>query len=256
MHALPLEAEFRQFADEPGSVVDGALLVARVIHPDSDGRWCRNELRRLAEAVSVPPSVFNLVEALRALGFAGAENYYDPDNSSLEHVLKSRRGIPISLAVVLLGVAEHLDLPGMGVNFPRHFLVRIDSQLVDPFSMTLTDNITCRNWLRQQGLPDGDPFRPADALDMVLRMLNNLRGLAQGRGDHVAALELSDYQLAVARDPFPVHVERVDLWRAVGAIDMARHDLAQAISLAPGAAVKEELERRLLELGQTRVTLH
>lgn len=256
MHALPLETEFRQFADEPGSVVDGALLVARVIHPESDGPWCRAELRRLAEGVGAASSAAGLVESLRAQGFVGAENYYDPDNSSLEYVLRTRRGIPISLAVVLLGVAEQLDMPAAGINFPRHFLVRLDSQLVDPFSMSVTDSATCRGWLRQQGLPDTDPFRPAAPLDMVLRMLNNLRGLAQGRGDHVGALEMSDYQLAIARDAFPIHIERVDLWRAVGAVDMARHDLAQAISLAPSAAVKAELENRLRELGQTRVTLH
>ncbi len=256
MHALPLEAEFRQFADEPGSVVDGALLVARVIHPQSDGAWCRAELRRLADGVAIPASARGLVDTLRALGFAGAENYYDADNSSLEHVLKARRGIPISLAVVVLGVAEQLELPAAGINFPRHFLVQLDRQLVDPFSMSVTDSATCRSWLRQQGLPDAEPFRPADSLDMVLRMLNNLRGLAQGRGDHVGALELSDYQLAIARDAFPIHIERVDLWRAVGAVDMARHDLAQAISLAPTAAVKTELENRLRELGQSRVTLH
>ena len=252
MYALPLETEFRQFADEPGSVVDGALLVARVINPQTDTAWCRSELRRLAEAVALPPTPIGLVEAVRKLGFSGAENYYDPDNSSLEYVLRLRRGIPISLAVVLLGVAEQVDIAAVGINFPRHCLVRLE----DTFSMTVTDVNTCRTWLREQGLAEAEAFRPADPLDMVLRMLNNLRGLAQQRSDHTAALELSDYQLAIARNPLPIHIERVDLWRAVGAIDMARLDLAHAISLAPTAAVREELEDRLRELGATRVTLH
>jgi regulator of sirC expression with transglutaminase-like and TPR domain len=256
MHNRSLEAEFRRFGADPDSPVEGALLVARVLHPDTDPDWCRGELARLAGAVAAPASPARLVETLRRLGFTGAEQYYDSDNSSLERVLKTRRGIPITLAVVVMGVAEQLGLDAVGINFPRHFLVSVESLLVDPFSMRLTDAATCEAWLEQQQLPPADAFRPATAVDVVLRMLNNLRGLASARGDHAGALELTDYQLAVARDPLPVHVERAELWKAVGAIDMARHDLAQAISLARDATLRQELEERLRALAGTRVTLH
>jgi len=256
MHSLPLEAEFRRFKADPDGVVEGALLVARVVHPDTDCAWCRAELARLASGFARGADAATIVGGLRRLGFAGAENYYDVDNSALERVLRTRRGIPISLAVVVIGVAEALGLSAHGVNFPRHFLVSVAGTLVDPFSMTVTDMDTCRGWLTQQRLPQEDAFRVAAPVDLVLRMLNNLRGIAAAGGDHAYALELTDYQLAVASDPFPIHIERVDLWKAVGAVDMARHDLAQAISLAPDARVKSALEERLRDLATARVTLH
>ncbi len=51
------------------------------------------------------------------LGFAGnLNNYYDPDNSYLNAVLRTRRGIPISLAVLWLELAQ-----GLGLISPKRF---------------------------------------------------------------------------------------------------------------------------------------
>ena len=76
------------------------------------------------------------------LGFAGnLNNYYDPDNSYLHVMLRTRRGIPISLAVLWLELALGLGLNAQGVGFPGHFLVTVrlpfpnEGQVViDPFT--------------------------------------------------------------------------------------------------------------------------
>jgi regulator of sirC expression with transglutaminase-like and TPR domain len=45
------------------------------------------------------------------LGFAGNVNdYYDPSNSYLNRVMESRRGIPISLAVLYMELAQQIGL--------------------------------------------------------------------------------------------------------------------------------------------------
>ncbi len=74
-------------------------------------------------------------------GFGGnLNNYYDPDNSYLHVMLRTRRGIPISLAVLWLELALGLGLNAQGVSFPGHFLVKVrlpfpnEGQVViDPF---------------------------------------------------------------------------------------------------------------------------
>ncbi|PQA82662.1 transglutaminase [Limnohabitans sp. TS-CS-82] len=76
------------------------------------------------------------------LGFGGNLNdYYDPDNSFLHVVLRTRRGIPISLAVLWLELAAGLGLEAQGVSFPGHFLVKVrlphphdGMAVIDPFS--------------------------------------------------------------------------------------------------------------------------
>ncbi len=62
----------------------------------------------------------------RELGFGpNANDYYDPENSYLNAVLQTRRGIPISLAVLLMEIGQQIGLPLKGVSFPNHFLVRM-----------------------------------------------------------------------------------------------------------------------------------
>ena len=76
------------------------------------------------------------------LGFGGNLNdYYDPDNSFLHVVLRTRRGIPISLAVLWLELAAGIGLEAQGVGFPGHFLVKVrlphphdGMAVIDPFS--------------------------------------------------------------------------------------------------------------------------
>lgn len=80
--------------------------------------------------------------------------YADPRNSYLNQVLDRGMGIPISLCVIYLAVAAHLNLPAHGVNLPGHFIVGLDSGdgmiYLDPFhggqQLTLTD---CARLVRQ-----------------------------------------------------------------------------------------------------------
>jgi regulator of sirC expression with transglutaminase-like and TPR domain len=76
------------------------------------------------------------------LGFSGnLNNYYDPDNSYLHVMLRTRRGIPISLAVLWLELAQSIGLRAQGVGFPGHFLVKVrlpypneGQAVIDPFT--------------------------------------------------------------------------------------------------------------------------
>ena len=76
------------------------------------------------------------------LGFAGNVNdYYDPRNSYLHEVLRTRRGIPITLAVLYIELAQQIGLTRAGVSFPGHFLVKLRMHraaqgevVIDPFT--------------------------------------------------------------------------------------------------------------------------
>ena len=240
-----LAQAFRQFSAEPRSELAGALLVSRIIHPTTDVQWCQAELQRLADLVGPHATVEHLIATLREAGFTGAAQYYEPDNSALDCVLRNRCGIPISLAVVVLGVAERLGLPALGINFPGHFLVTVDGRLVDPFTLSLIDEKERQERLNNCGIPAPQALRPATPIDLVLRMLNNLLSLAVARGDHAGAILLTDYQLLIAPKAFPVHLARIDLWNALGATAMVQRELEQAIGLAPSNAGKIELQKAL-----------
>jgi regulator of sirC expression with transglutaminase-like and TPR domain len=81
---------------------------------------CRNDTTEVARLQSL---IFFVYEEM---GFSGNVNdYYNPDNSYLHRVLDTRRGIPITLALLFSELARHIGLESAGVAFPGHFLVRL-----------------------------------------------------------------------------------------------------------------------------------
>jgi regulator of sirC expression with transglutaminase-like and TPR domain len=139
------------------------------------------------------------------LGFAGnVNNYDDPQNSFIHCVLSTRRGIPITLAVVWLELAMEVGLKASGVNFPGHFLMKIDlpdphegQVVMDPFTgVSLSrDEIAERliPWLSQSdeirvpgGISDDTLthfLESANSKEIVTRMLNNLKEIYRRRYD-------------------------------------------------------------------------
>src|SRR5664279_2755872 len=73
------------------------------------------------------------------LGFASNVNdYYDPRNSYVHAVLETRRGIPITLALIYVELATQTGLDAHGISFPGHFLARVRMPqgdiVIDPFT--------------------------------------------------------------------------------------------------------------------------
>lgn len=115
------------------------------------------------------------------LGFSGnRESYYDPENSYVNRVLDSRRGIPISLSVILLLLGQRLGLPLQGIGMPMHFLVRFkdDTQeiYVDAYNNgVLVSENHCRDMLERSGYPfTQEMLAPVTNRYTLERMLRNL----------------------------------------------------------------------------------
>lgn len=111
----------------------GVLLLARTVEPRLDvGEVCV-ELDAIAtrcrELIVEPSSLREKCRVLNRVlfhewGFHGnVEHYTDPQNSFIHQVLTRRTGIPISLSIVYLLVADRLDLELEPVGLPGHFIV-------------------------------------------------------------------------------------------------------------------------------------
>ena len=248
-----IETALREFLATDEDSVEGALIVARILDADADVDWARAEVAAIADRVRPadrhgPFTPADLVAAVAAEGFKGAgDRYYEVDNSILDRVLRNRRGIPISLGVVLIGVARHLGFDAQGVNFPRHFLVTIDDVLVDPYAVAPTTLENCRKWLADNNVNEQGAFDLTRPKDVVVRMLNNARILIQNRGDFVRALDISDYQLLLVPDYYGLYVERADAWLGLNAPEMVVEELKKAAERAPDAKTAERLRERIAQ---------
>ncbi|MEA2324548.1 MAG: hypothetical protein QOD81_4398 [Solirubrobacteraceae bacterium] len=185
--ALALAAEFRR--------VDAAAAMKTL---DTLGA----ELARAVAATDGMPEAQAraCAEVLGARhGFAGdAERYDEPRNSMLDIVLERRRGLPILLSVVYVEVARRAGVPLAGIGLPGHFVVghagASPPLLLDPFA---------------GGAPVEGEFaehlvRPWGSLQIAMRMLNNLVGAYQRRGNVAAALRAAEMRLLLPADE-PLH---------------------------------------------------
>ena len=89
-----------EFAREQGSVVTGALIVSRIIDPDTDIDWCQAQLAELAQFMPTDAGAVDVVHILQEQGFHGSDAYYKSENSALAHVLLNEVLVPGHAQVV------------------------------------------------------------------------------------------------------------------------------------------------------------
>ena len=250
MDELEHQEALQEFLGQGVSAFEGAMIVARIV--DSD-RADETESRRRIEALAATAntrSAAGVIGVMNEHAFAGAgDSYYDVNNSVIDYVLEAKRGIPISLGVVAMGIAERLELATAGVNFPQHFLITIEDELVDPYGLRVTSLDECRRWLKNNKVSEANAFAIAEPKDIVLRMLNNVRILLHRQRDFARALSISDYQLLIVPDHYGLYIERSDAWVALGAPDMAKGELEKALEYAPSDAIASRLRDRIDQLG-------
>lgn len=133
-------------------------------------------------------------------GFAGnTDQYYSAENSYLPVVLKTKRGLPIVLALIYKAVAEGVRLQVQGINAPAHFLVRVrcggDWMFVDPFFhgqlLSREEAFARLEQMAGREMPRDDQILfPATHQQWVSRMLANLQAqfAHDGRQDDLAAM--------------------------------------------------------------------
>lgn len=123
-----------QQSDEQISLERAALYIAQEEYPDLAVEAYINGLDTMAADVLeqlphelYPMKVLQTINRylFEDLGFTGNRTeYYDPCNSFLNDVIDRRTGIPITLSLVYLAIAERINFPMIGVNMPGHFLIR------------------------------------------------------------------------------------------------------------------------------------
>lgn len=156
-------------------------------------------------------------------GFRGdPADYRRLESSLLPTVLMRRRGLPILLSVVWLEVARRAGAPVYGVALPGHFVVGFgdpagDHVLVDPFGggRLLTDTDTellVAGATGNRGRVSRALLQPAGPLEIVLRILNNIRAWAAARPERSdVQLWALDFSLLLPHHPARLRLERAEL---------------------------------------------
>lgn len=146
-NANPSE-EFRRFIRSLNYELEtGTIMLCRVAYPELKvGELCAqiDAIAKRCRELLIKPStprercvVINRV-LFHELGFRGnSEDYSDPENSFLNRVLETKKGLPITLSILYILIGQRIGADLDPVAYPGHFIVgSFEDELpfyIDPF---------------------------------------------------------------------------------------------------------------------------
>jgi len=254
LHARRVQQQLGQEFERPEDKVDllrVALLIARLDNEEVDvdgySRVVERTVERIRATLPADASESDRLAALDShlfdsLGFHGSRSaYYHRSNSYLNEVIDDREGLPITLSLLYMELARRLDLKVVGVGLPGHFVVRFEptegeSRLIDVFDrarvMTRDEAIAQVRLNLADRVDDSklneliDQFLAATPpRSIAVRILSNLRGVAEGESDHAAVLRYLNAALEIDPGHLETRARRIDVEIRTGRVADAITDI-------------------------------
>ena len=255
------------------ALLEAAACIAHDAHPDMDVQEFLDEMDRLqARLARRMPAGAEPLQRLNVLnrffygelGFgANLNDYYAPDNSYLHLVLSTRRGIPISLAVLWLDLAQGAaGLKAYGVSVPGHFLVKIllpgGQAVLDPMTghslsrEALSERLEpfrqSQGAATQEEVPLGLYLQAATARDILARMLRNLKEIHRTREDWGHFVAVQHRLITLLPDAWEEWRDRGLAYAELGQPRQALQDLDTYLAHAAGASDSQDIALRVKAL--------
>lgn len=258
--------------DQGFALLEAAIAVAHDEYPKLDPQGVLAQIDALADRLKRRiPADAAVLQRLRFLnrfffqdlGFAvNVNNFYDPRNSHLHEVLNTRRGIPITLALLYIELATQIGLTARGVSFPGHFLVKLRASKGEVVIDPLSGHSLSREELEErlapyrasQGLDDdmevplGLFLQAAAPRDTLARLLHNLKEIHRSAENWPALLGVCErlvvllpHSIEERRDRGLVHAE-------LGQDCAALADLSAYLDQCPQATDAAALRQRVRRL--------
>jgi len=241
-------------AEKNINLAKAALYIAQEEYSDLDPEEYLNALDTMAEEIEerLPSETYPLrvIQCINNylyndLGFTGnSDDYYDPRNSYLNQVIDRKTGIPITLSLVYLEIAQRIDFPMVGIGMPGHFLVRPDFPdvgiYVDAFNQgEILFEQDCEQRLsqiyQQPVIISPSLLEPVTPRRFLSRMLMNLKMIYLNRGEWRKALASIERILLLFPGTPTEMRDRGLLYYQIGELASACQDLESYLVQVPSA---------------------
>lgn len=183
------------------SILEGAIYLAKFQFPDITVDSIDKEIDKIKQDVWLElNNNLTALEKIKIINYIlfeihkfrrNTSNFYSPQNSFINQVLETKRGNPISLAIIYLAVANKLNIPVYGVNLPKNFILaykdeyrQYDSEdetedilfYINPYNKgSVLGKREIDYFIQQQKLEaKKEYFVPCTNKDIIVRLINNL----------------------------------------------------------------------------------
>lgn len=260
------------------ALVDVALLLATLSHPGISTERYKHHIQKMGEevgwryhdlvAAGAGESCETRVAALKHIladqyGYHGDQQTYDHiQNADLIDVIERRKGLPITLAILYIAVARAQGWEVAGINFPGHFIVRLDMDghrlLFDPFNRCAVLNAPELRALLKRALGDeaelsATYFEPVSNRQIIIRLQNNIKIRQIESEDYEGALATVENMRALDPEEYRLLLDEGVLCARTGRAQAAMTALEDYIKRAPG--YRDRYDAQML-LEHIRATLH
>ena len=208
-------------------LVRGAVIIAKYQYPGLQEDLILEGIQQIRKDVWLElnnkQTAFEKIKIFNKIFFGthnfhgDAKHYYSPMNSYINTVMESRKGNPLSLALIYSIVAQSLDIPVYGVNLPNHFILAYMDEngsaaflpekneygvlfYINPFSKgSILDANAIKEFLDGHRLPyNREYFEPCSNSAILRRMLTNLIASFQQVGNLQKVNELSELRRLIS----------------------------------------------------------
>lgn len=236
------------------NLAKAALHLAQEDYPDLDVEEYLAQLDRMADTLRqrLPTTAYpmKIIRAINQylydeLNFQGnTADYYDPRNSFFNEVLTRRLGIPITLSLVYLELAQRVGFPMAGIGLPGHFLIRPTVEemdlFVDPFSRgeVLFEQDCKDRFIKMFGEAarlEPHHLQPITPRAFLVRMLTNLKMIYLQRRDVQKALDAINRIMLIYPEAVSELRDRGLIYYQQGLLDQAYRDLERYLYEKPDA---------------------
>jgi regulator of sirC expression with transglutaminase-like and TPR domain len=253
-------------------LTEAAISVALHAYPDLDVQGVMDKLDLLGNKLKlrITPESTDLQKLqllkhffFQEMGFsANTNDYYDPQNSYLHSVIETRRGIPISLSLLLIDLGNQLNLTIRGISFPNHFLVRVSlpqgEVVLDPLTgASLSKNelqgmldpyLDAQGFRGELALPLSVFLRSSSSREILSRFLRNLKAVYSHQDRWERLLGIQERLVIL----LPEAIEEVrDRGLAYAQLDYIRPallDMTRYLHSSPSAEDASEIREHIADL--------
>ncbi|MBN2347210.1 MAG: transglutaminase family protein [Bacteroidales bacterium] len=182
-------------------ILEGAFYLAQFQFPEIEFNRIDEEIENIRKDVWLEiNNNLTALEKVKILNYVifdlhkysrNTSNFYSPQNSYINQVIETKKGNPISLAIIYLSIAHKLDLPIYGVNLPKNFILAYKDEFRQYDSKDETEDILfyinpynkgvvlgkreIDYFLTQQNMEhDQSYYVPCSNAEILIRLINNL----------------------------------------------------------------------------------